>query len=468
MRAESITRTSTAAADERNCPESVRMMIWIQIVVLLVCVTAGARIGGIGLGTTAGIGLFVFVFLFGLPPGGPPAPVIGMIIAVITALAALEASGGLNYLVGVGETVMRRSPQAITFVAPLVTYALVFASGTTHVIYALLPIIAELARQADIPPERPLSISVVAGFQGVRASPISAATVAMFTFLAPTGLTLPRLLAITIPSTLIAVMIGALSVARRGRKLSEDPVYQARLASGAIRPPEAQAVLHGRSLFNARGSTFLFLTGIAGIVLIGVVPSLRPVYDVALAEGIETDQVSMGTAIMIVMIAISGVTIIGFGASPNTAVNGTVMRNGITAIISIIGVSWLGSSFFEGNRTAIIDGISSLVEVHPWTFAVALFLLSSLLFSAAAAVVVLVPVAMAIGLPTPLLIAFYPAASGNFFLPTYGTVLAAVSFDQTGTTRIGKWVLNHSFMRPGLVTMVSSILIALALSALLV
>ena len=442
-------------------------MIWIEGVVVLACITAGARLGGIGIGTAAGIGLFVFVFVFGLPPGGPPAAVIGMIIAVITALAALEAAGGLSYLIVIAERVMRRRPQAITFVAPLVTYALVFASGTTHVIYALLPIIAEVARKADIRPERPLSISVVAGFQGVRASPISAATVAMFGFLSPKGISLPLLMAVTIPSTLVGVMIGALSVAWRGAELSEDEMYLTRLANGVVTAPEAApAPLEGKALFNARGSTIVFLAAMLAVVLIGVFPGLRPMYDGA-GDGFENDQVAMGTAIMIVMIAISGVTMIGFGASPQAAVRGAVIRNGITAIISIIGVSWLGSSFFEGNRTAIVTGMSSLVQVHPWTFAVGLFVLSSLLFSAAAAVVVLVPVGVAMGISAPLLVAFYPAASGNFFLPTYGTLLAAVSFDSTGTTRIGKWLLNHSFMRPGLVTMVSSILIALALSEML-
>jgi anaerobic C4-dicarboxylate transporter len=300
----------------------------------------------------------------------------------------------------------------------------------------------------------------------VRASPISAATVAMFGFLAPTGLSLPTLLAITIPSTLVAVIIGALSVAWRGERLSADVNYQQRLATGAVKPRESPTAPEGNALLNARGSSLLFIAGIVVVVVIGLFPGLRPAYDLA-GEGIETDQVGMGTAIMIIMIAISGLTMIVFGASPQAAVRGAVMRNGITAIISIIGVSWLGSSFFEGNRTAIVAGISSLVQLHPWTFAAGLFVLSSILFSAAAAVVVLVPVGLAVGMPVPLLIASYPAASGNFFLPTYGTVLAAVSFDQTGTTRIGKWLLNHSFMRPGLVTMASAVLIALALTGLL-
>jgi anaerobic C4-dicarboxylate transporter-like protein len=338
------------------------------------------------------------------------------------------------------------------------------SSGTTHVIYALMPIMAEVARKADIPPERPLSISVVAGFQGVRASPISAATVAMFAALAAKGVSLPAMLAVTIPSTFIAVLIGAASVAWRGPRLSQDPEYQRRLASGAVRPPETRSVLQGAALRNARGSTWLFLVGITVVVLMGVFPVLRP-YTVAGSEMVDGDQVSMSTAIMITMIAVAGMTMLLFGASPQTAVNGTVMRNGITAIISIIGVSWLGSSFFEGNRTLLVDGISNLVRLHPWPFAVGLFGLSSMLFSAAAAVVLLAPIGVALGMSASHLIAFYPAASGNFFLPTYGTLLAAVSFDQTGTTRIGKYLLNHSFMLPGLVTMVSAIAIALLLTA---
>src|SRR5512134_3540263 len=251
-------------------------MIWVELAILLTCIVAGARLGGIGLGTVAGIGLVVFVFGFGLPPGGPPEVVIGMIIAVITALATLQAAGGLDYLVILAERIMRRNPQYITFVAPIVTYVLIFASGTTHVIYALLPIIAEVARKADIRPERPLSISVIAGFQGVVASPISAATVAMIGLLASREVSLPRLLAITVPSTFVAVLIGALSVAWRGKKLSEDPEYQARLASGAVKPPEALPALKGVALRRASGSTLLFLAGIVAVVVIGMFPDLRP------------------------------------------------------------------------------------------------------------------------------------------------------------------------------------------------
>jgi anaerobic C4-dicarboxylate transporter-like protein len=442
-------------------------MIWIELVILLACILIGARLGGIALGAIAGIGLVVFVFAFGLPPGGPPGVVIGMIIAVIMALAAMQAAGGLDYLVALAERIMRKRPQNITFVAPIVTYILIFASGTTHVIYALLPVIAEVARKAGIRPERPLSISVIAGFQGVIASPISAATVAMIGILAARDVSLPRLLAITIPSTFLAVLIGALSVAWRGKALSDDAAYQQRLAEGKLKPPEALPAMEGKALFNARGSTLLFLAGIAAVVLIGIFPALRPVYEITGEGAIMTDQVDMGMAIMIVMIAVSGLAMIFFKASPDVAVKGAIMRSGITAVICIIGVSWLGSSFFEGNRAFIVSGISDLVRVYPWAFAAGLFLLSTMLFSAAATVVILMPVGVALGMSSSHLIAFYPAANAVFFLPTYGTLLAAVSFDQTGTTKIGRFLLNHSFMLPGLVTTVSAILIALLLNALL-
>ena len=432
---------------------------------LIACIGVGARLGDIALGAVAGVGLLVFVFVFGLPPGGPPGVVIGMIIAVITAIATMQAAGGLDYLVAGAARVMRHRPQHITFVAPVVTWLLVLASGTTHVIYALLPIIAEVSERADIRPERPLSISVVAGFQGVRASPLSAATVAIFGFLAPMGVTLPQLLAITIPSTLAAVVVGALSVTWRGAALSQDAEYQRRIATGLVARAEPKPALEGRALANAKGSTILFAIGVSFVMLIGAVPSLRPIYDLPATAAVESDQVTMGAAIMIVMLAVAGLTMVVFQASPKTALKGSIMSSGVSAIICIVGVSWLGSSFFEGNRAFIVDGVSSLVRDHPWTFAVGLFLLTTLLFSAAAAVVILVPVGVALGMPACVLIASYPASSANFFLPTYGTLLAAVSFDRTGTTRIGSYLFDHSFMRPGLVATVTAVLVAFAIGS---
>jgi anaerobic C4-dicarboxylate transporter-like protein len=440
-------------------------MIWVELCILLACILIGARLGGIALGTVSGIGLIIFVFAFKEPPGAPPQIVIGMIIAVITALATMQAVGGLDYLVAVAEKLMRKHPRYITFIAPIATYVLVLASGTTHVIYALLPVIAEVSRKADVRPERPMSISVIAGFQGVIASPISAATVALVGILAEKDVSLPKILAITIPSTFLAILIGALSVAWRGKPLSEDEEYQRRLATGELKPVQATPTLEGRQLLQARGSTIMFFVAILLIVVIGIFPSLRPQYDIVKNGVPDIDQVSMGMVIMILMFATAGLTMIFFKASPDAALKGSIMRGGIMAVISIAGVSWLGASFFEANRAYIVMSLSDLIRQYPWMFAAGLFVLSNLLFSGAATVVIFMPLGLALGLRTSHLVAFYVAANSVFFLPTYGTLLAAVSFDQTGTTKIGKYLLNHSFMLPGMVTVVSGVLIALALTA---
>jgi anaerobic C4-dicarboxylate transporter DcuA len=439
------------------------MSFWIQLAILLVAILLGARRGGMALGPMGGIGLFIFVFVFGLPPGNPPGTVLGMILAVITALSLLEAAGGLDLVIRFAERILRGNPRWVTVLAPLVTYALVLASGTQHVIYALLPVIAEVARKAGIRPERPLSITVIAAQQGLIASPVSAVMAALVVTLAGTA-TLPQLLLVVIPATLVGLAAGTLSVAFRGAELADDAGYQERLAQGEVSPPAERPDLAPGERRRALVACSIFLAAIVLVVLIGIFPGLRPIYEQA-GEGVtETGQVELGRATMIVMLAAAGLLLLLARSDPEKAIKGSVMKGGLTAVISILGVSWMGSSFFEGNRAAIVGAISATVETHPWVFAVGLFVLSLLLFSQAAAIAILGPVAVVIGLPAPLLVGAYPAVNGNFFLPTYGTVLAAVSFDQTGTTRIGRYVLNHSFMRPGLVTTATSTVIALGLA----
>jgi anaerobic C4-dicarboxylate transporter DcuA len=275
---------------------------------------------------------------------------------------------------------------------------------------------------------------------------------------------LPQLLMVVIPATLAGLAAGTLSVAFRGKELADDPVYQERLAQGKLTAPAAKPALDAAQRRPAAIACAVFAAAIAAVVLIGIFPGLRPIYE-QVGEGVtETGQVEMGRATMIVMLAAAGLLLVLARADPEKAIKGSVMKGGLTAIISILGVSWMGSSFFEGNRAGIVGAISSTVEAHPWVFAVGLFVLSLLLFSQAAAIAILGPVAIAIGLPAPLVVGAYPAVNGNFFLPTYGTVIAAVSFDQTGTTRIGRYLLNHSFMLPGLVATTTSTLVALGLA----
>jgi anaerobic C4-dicarboxylate transporter-like protein len=414
----------------------------------------------------SGLGLVFYVFVLGMPPGQPPAVVLGMIIAVITALSLMEAAGGLDFLVATAEKLLRKNPQRITFVAPFVTYLLIFAAGTQHVIYSLLPVIAEVSRKAGVRPERPLSISVIAAQQGLIASPISAVSVALVGVLAGLEVTLPQILMVTIPASLVGVLCGTLSVAWRGPDLADDPEYQSRLASASEKQEEGAevAAVVAPTGPGGWGSCTVFLLAVGLIVAMGIFPEMRPVYETT-AEGSPL-RITMASAIMIVMLAAAGLIALLFRASPATAVGGALMRSGVVAVISILGVSWLGSSFFAGNEEQIVGAIADVIETAPFLFALGLFVLSILLFSQAATIVILAPVGVALGLPANMLLGLYPAVNGNFFLPTYGTVLAAVSFDQTGTTRIGKYVLNHSFMRPGLVATSTATLTALALSRL--
>ena len=434
-------------------------MMWLELLVVLVCIFVGARLGGIALGTVAGIGLVVLVFLFGLPPGMPPRTVLGMILAVITAAATMQAAGGLDYLVVIADRMLRIWPAGITLVAPVIAYVFTLAAGTGHIIYALLPVIAEVSRKAGVRPERPLSIATIASQQAITASPISAATVALLGLLAPAGVPLQSILLICIPSTFLGSLLGAVAVMWKGPELKDDPIYQDRLARGLIEEPALGAIMEGKSLMCARGSIITFLVAAALVVGLGLFPRMRPTYLVSAAGQESVEQVEMAPAIMIVMLAAAGINMLVFEASPVKTVKGSIMNAGMVAMISIAGLGWLGSSFFEGNRSFIIHSISRMVQSHSWVFAVGLFALSVLLASQAATVVTLMPVGIALGLGSPVLIAVFPAVNGYFFLPTYATLLAAISFDQTGSTHIGKYILNHSFMIPGIVATVSSVVI---------
>lgn len=442
-------------------------MLLVELAILLGCILVGSRLGGIGLGAVAGIGLVVFVFAFGMPPGSPPGTVLGMILAVISAVSLMQAAGGLDWVVRLAERLLRSNPRWISLLAPLVTWLLIMASGTQHVIYALLPVIAEVARKGGVRPERPLAMSVIAAQHGLIASPVSAATVALASSLAGLAVGIPQILAVTIPATLIGVLAGVAATAFRGVELADDPEYQRRVAAGEIKASSPAGATDSPTDPKAVASCVIFLAAIGTVVLLGIFPDLRPIHQTVQLGVVESGQIEMGAAIMILMLAASGLILLFCRPDPEAALKGTVMRGGLAAIVNILGLSWLGASFFEANQTAIVGGISEVIRAQPWIFAAGLFVLSILLFSQAATIVTLMPVGLALGLPAALLVGVYPAVNGNFFLPTYGTVLAAVSFDQTGTTRIGRYLLNHSFMVPGLVTTAVATACALGLARVL-
>lgn len=436
-------------------------MFWIQLAVVLAAIFFGARVGGIGLGTVAAIGMFVLILGFGNPPGTLPIDVIFIIIAVITAAATLQAAGGLDLLVLWAEKLIRKKPEAITFVAPIVSYFFTFFAGTGHVAYSILPVIAEVSRKAGVRPERPMSISVIASQQAITASPISAATAGMIALFAKnnSSLGLRDILFICLPSTLIGCLLGALSVCKIGKELDEDPIYLERVKAGKIQDPKSAAAKTA-DLSSSKLAVTIFGLSVVGVVIFGLFPDLRPSFEI---DG-KTSKLGMATVIEMVMLGCSALIMMFCKCKSDEVVGSSVMKAGVVAVISILGIAWLGSTFFETFQTEVVAEISHGVQARPWIFAVGLFTLSILLYSQAATVAALMHVGVALGIPLHFLIGMFPAVNGYFFLPTYGTIVAAISFDQTGTTGIGKYVLNHSFMLPGLVASVSAVVSGLAIA----
>lgn len=430
----------------------------LQLAFVLTAIIVGARLGGIGLGVMGGIGLAVLTFVFGLQPTAPPIDVMLMIVAVISAASCMQAAGGLDYMVKLAEKLLRKNPSHVTILSPLVTYLFTFVAGTGHVAYSVLPVIAEVATETGIRPERPLGIAVIASQQAITASPISAATVALLGLLTGFDITLFDILKITIPATLIGVLVGALSSMRVGKELIEDPEYQRRVAEG-IFEDKKHRVKDVKNIKQARLSVIIFMLATVLIVLFGSVSGMRPSFLV----GNEMVTLDMPSIIEIVMLSAAALILILSKTDGIKATQGTVFPAGMQAVIAIFGIAWMGDTFLQGNLGALTASIESVVRQMPWLFGLALFVMSILLYSQAATVRAIVPLGIALGISPFMLIALFPAVNGYFFIPNYPTVIAAINFDRTGTTKIGKYVLNHSFMIPGLVATFVSIALGLLL-----
>ena len=431
-------------------------MIWIQLVILIVLILVGARMKGIGLGVMGAVGLLIFALGFGLKPTTPPIDVMLIILSVITAAAALQAAGGMDYMVSIAEKILRKNPNHITWLGPLVTYTFTLVAGTAHIIYSLLPIIAEVATKKRVRPERPLSISVIAAHMAITASPISAATVALTALLAPKGYELTHILIVAIPATIIGVLAGALVASRQGKDLMKDPEFLERL-----KDPEFVKLLDGdragetERIFSAEAkrSVYVFLLAILSVVLFAAIPSIRPSF---LTDG-KMQPLRMVEMIELLMLT-AAAAIVLVAKIPATKVSqSTIFRSGSEAVICIFGVAWMSDTYLHAHMPFFETHLSAFVTDHPWTFAIALFVMSILLFSQAATVRALMPLGIALGIPGPALIAMFPAVNGDFVIPSYPTLVAAMGFDRTGTTRIGRFLVNHSFTPPGLTTVIVTV-----------
>ena len=431
------------------------MELTLQLVIILVCLFYGARKGGVALGLLGGIGMVLMVYAFKLPPGKPPVDVMLTIIAVVAASATLQASGGLDVMLQQAEKLLRRNPKYVSIIAPFTTCTLTILCGTGHVVYTMLPIIYDVAIKNDIRPERPMAASSIAAQMGIIASPVSVAVVSLVAFLAkvPGGerFDFVTLLSVTIPSTLLGVLAIGIFSWFRGKDLDKDAEFQARIAD-----PEMKKYVYGesKSLLGVKltgsqwAAMWIFLGAIAVVAFLGAVTSLRPL--------VGGKPMSMVLTIQMFMLLAGALIVIFTKTNPNEIGKNEVFRAGMIAVVAVFGVAWMADTVFEANLPTVKAALSDMVKTAPWTYAIALLVVSKLVNSQAAAIAAMVPVALAIGVPPGYVVAYAAACYGYYILPTYPSDLAAIQFDRSGTTRIGKYVINHSFILPGLIGVITS------------
>lgn len=438
----------------------------IQLIIVLICLFYGARKGGIALGLLGGIGLVILVFIFKLPPGKPPVDVMLVIISVVAASATLQASGGLDVMLQMAEKMLRRNPKYVSIIAPFVTCILTILCGTGHVVYTILPIIYDVAIKNNIRPERPMAASSIGAQMGIIASPVSVAVVSLvamlgnFTFQGK-HLEFLNLLAITVPSTLLGILAIGIFSWFRGKDLDKDPVFQK-----FISVPENKEYVYGdtATLLDKKLprknwiAMWIFLATIAAVALMGAVPSLRPVFN--------NKPLSMVLVIQMFMLLSGAIIIIATKTNPASISKNEVFRSGMIAIVAVYGIAWMAETMFGAHMSQIKDTLGALVKDYPWAYALILLLVSKFVNSQAAALAAIVPVALAIGVDPAYIVASAPACYGYYILPTYPSDLAAIQFDRSGTTHIGRFVINHSFILPGLIGVSTSCVFGWILAAL--
>lgn len=441
----------------------------LELLVVLAALYVGSRYGSLALGAISGIGLFILVLCVGMKPGNPPTDVIYIIIAAITCAGMMHAAGGMDWLIQLAEKLLRKHPNQIIFLAPLCTFFLTVLVGTGHVVYTLMPIIADISLKKGIRPERPCAVASIASQVGITCSPISAAVASFVVISGANGFDVNnvQVVAITIPSCLCGILAAALVSYKRGKDLDKDPEFQARLAD-----PETKAYMYGSNASvldkkvskEAKISVFIFLAAIALIVFYSIMQiaghDIRPQYITKLADGTEkTSRLGMNLIIQIVLITAAAIMIIFAKASPKKAVSGAVWQSGMVAVVAIYGIAWLADTYFSNYLPVIESGLKGIVERFPWTIAFAFFAVSVLINSQGATLVAMLPLAYKLGIPGPVLLGVMPSVYAYFFIPNYPSDIATVNFDRSGTTKIGKYLLNHSFMLPGLTSVITSTIV---------
>ncbi|MBR5729727.1 MAG: anaerobic C4-dicarboxylate transporter [Prevotella sp.] len=471
----------------------------IELLVVLLALYVGSRYGSLALGAISGIGLALLVFGFGMKPGSPPTDVIYIIIAAVTCAGIMQASGGMDWLIQIAEKMLRKHPDRITFLAPLCTFFLTVLVGTGHVVYTLMPIICDIAIKKGIRPERPCGVASIASQVGITCSPIAAAVVAFVTISNANGfdISIPKVLMVSIPACLCGLMAAATASYHRGLDLDKDPEFQKK-----IQDPVQREYIYGGSATtldkeipqSAKNAVYVFLGALIIIVLFAIFQDILPEYNTvaaikgapdytfpdgtvasaaALAKAkavipgiteMSTVKLKMNIVIQIVMITAAAIMILFCKASPTKAVHGAVWQSGMVAVVAIFGIAWLADTYFSNYTDEMQAMLGDIVAKYNWSIAFVFFLVSVLINSQGAVVVSMLPLAYSLGIPGPVLLGVLPSVYGYFFIPNYPSDIATVNFDRSGTTVIGKYLLNHSFMMPGLVHIFTSTIVAYVLS----
>ena len=477
------------------------LLMILQLLIVLGALWVGSRYGSLALGAISGIGLALLVFGFGLKPGNPPTDVIYIIIAAVTCAGIMQASGGMDWLIQIAEKMLRRHPDRITFLAPLTTFFLTILVGTGHVVYTLMPIICDIALKKGIRPERPCGVASIASQVGITCSPIAAAVVAFVSISNTNGfnITIPQVLMVSIPACLCGLMAAASASYRRGLDLDKDPEFQKKIAD-----PVQREYIYGSSATtldkvipqSAKNAVYIFLGALAVIVFFAIFQEALPSYKTLRAVqdtnvlyitpdlSVSGDQLvkanvylkgttewydktlPMNIVIQVVMITAAALMIIFCKASPKKAVAGPVWQSGMVAVVAIYGIAWLADTYFSNYMNEMKLMLAGVVAQYPWSIALVFFLVSVLINSQGAVVVAMLPLAYSLGIEGPVLLGVLPAVYGYFFIPNYPSDIATVNFDRSGTTVIGKYLLNHSFMMPGLICVFTSTIVAYILSSL--
>ncbi len=471
----------------------------LQLCIVLGALWVGSRFGSLALGAISGIGLAILVFGFGLKPGTPPTDVIYIIIAAVTCAGIMQASGGMDWLIQIAERLLRKHPDRITFLAPLTTFFLTVLVGTGHVVYTLMPIICDIALKKGIRPERPCGVASIASQVGITCSPIAAAVVAFVTISNSNGfdITIPRVLMISIPACVCGLMAAAAASYRRGLDLDKDPEFLRKLQDPAQRDyiyGGGATTLDKKIPQSAKNAVYIFLGALGVIVFFAIFQNALPTYDTLRAikgsnpmvvnedltltselfvkakvhvSGMTewySKPLAMNIVIQIVMISAAALMIIFCKAAPKKAVGGPVWQSGMVAVVAIYGIAWLADTYFSNYMGEMQSMLTDIVKEYPWSIALVFFAVSVLINSQGAVVVAMLPLAYSLGISGPVLLGVLPSVYGYFFIPNYPSDIATVNFDRSGTTVIGKYLLNHSFMMPGLISVTVSTLVAYTLT----